>query len=330
MKNILLSTFTVICSMLLLPLSALKGYDEPTKPTASKVAAAAKDNIEYENPSNGKDIFRILIKETGKVSEISADDYITGVVAAEMPALYEEEALKAQAVAAYTYACRKREKSGEKEYDLTDDPDSDQCYIDEAKMRERWGQNADKYIEKVTSAVKAVSRKYLEYDGAPALTVYHAVSSGNTENCKDVWGSALPYLVSVESLGDRLEENYLSTLTLTSAEMSKKLSALCDTTGDAKDWFGEPQKTDTGRVKSIKVCGNELTGVQLADALTLNSANFVISLEGDTFTVEVRGRGHGVGMSQYGANYMAKEGKNYEEILLHYYQGCKIKILTNS
>lgn len=322
MKNIIFNTFTVLCALMLLPLAALPKDDKKTHSDSVPVSEQ-KNNIFYTDTLS-EDVFRILISETGKVVTLDRDTYITGVVAAEMPALYESEALKAQAVAAYTYAARKR-AAANGEYDLTDDPEKDQCYTDITAMQKKWGDSAVEYAEKISSAVKAVSGQYLAYDNSPALTVYHALSSGMTESCKNVWGSSIPYLVSVESLGDRLEANYLHTATVSTDEMSKKLKGLCDITGNFPDWFSNPVTTESGRVLSIKVCGNELTGAQIAEALSLPSVNFVITANGNGFTVETRGRGHGVGMSQHGADYMAKQGSNYKDILLHYYNGCTLE-----
>ena len=323
MKNVFFNAISVLCALILLPLGVLS-ESENKIPVNSSAVSAQKNDIEYtDTPSS--DVFRILIKETGKVENLDADTYITGVVAAEMPALYETEALKAQAVAAYTYACRKRSASADKKYDLTDDPNSDQCYISTEEMQKKWGEHTQEYTKKISEAVKAVSGKYLDYKGTPAMTVYHAVSSGRTESCKDVWGSALEYLVPVDSLGDRLEENYLYTAEFTKEQISEKLKALCDIKDDGSSWFTNPETTESGRVKNITVCGTELTGAQIADALSLPSANFTVSQKGENFTVESRGRGHGVGMSQHGADYMAKQGSDYKEILLHYYTGCTLE-----
>ncbi len=320
MKNIFFNAISVLCALILLPLGALS--EKPVSDTPDTFEASAQeDQVVYDD----KDTFRILIKESGKVEQIDADTYITGVVAAEMPALYETEALKAQAVAAYTYALRKRNAAKSSEYDLTDDPDIDQCYIDSNKMQEKWGDKTPEYQKKIADAVKAVSGKYLEYDGAPALTVYHALSSGTTESCKDVWGSAADYLVPVDSACDKTAQNYLYTARFTAQEMTEKLKKLCDTTGEAAQWFSNSKTTKSGRVTSLTVCGTELTGAQIADALSLPSTAFSVTYADGNFTVESRGRGHGVGMSQYGADCMAKDGKTYKEILLHYYTGCKLK-----
>ena len=320
MKNIFFSAISVLCALVLLPLGALS--EKPVSdPPGTLEVSAKEDKAVYEK----KDTFRILIKESGKIEQIDADTYITGVVAAEMPALYETEALKAQAVAAYTYALRKRNAAKSGDYDLTDDPDIDQCYISADKMQEKWGDKTQEYKKKIEDAVKAVSGRYLEYDGAPALTVYHALSYGTTESCKNVWGSAVDYLVPVDSSFDKEASNYLYTVKLTEQEMGEKLKALCDTQGEAAQWFSNSETTKSGRVTSITVCGSELTGAQIADALSLPSAAFSVSYADQNFTVESRGRGHGVGMSQYGADRMAKSGKTYKEILLHYYTGCKLK-----
>ncbi len=324
MKIVLFNMVIIFFSLLFIPMCTIKKSDEKAVVhMEEKIQEAA---VEVSTEKEGfDDIFRILLKESDEIVEVKADDYITGVVSAEMPALYHKEALKAQAVAAYTYACRKREAAKDGKYDLTDDPDTDQCYIDTEKAKKKWGDKYDEYSKTVRSAVEEVGGEYLEYDGVPALTVYHAISSGTTESCKNVWGTAIPYLVPTESNADKLSPDYLSTVTLSSKELGEKLNELCDTSGDDSKWFSDAKTTKSGRVTSIKVCGTELTGSAVASTLSLRSANFTVKYSDSSFTFEVKGYGHGVGMSQFGADYMAKQGKNYKEILLHYYNGCTLK-----
>lgn len=322
MKNIAITFLILLASMLTLPLAALS--KETPVPVLEASAAVTQEDLSQKSSIEVYDSFRIKMSADGSIVTLSRDDYIFGVVAAEMPALYETEALKAQAIAAYSYACRKKAAASD-EYDLTDNPKTHQCYISRETARERWGEKADEYTQKIDSAVKAVSGQVLTYDGGIALTAYHAISSGKTENCSDVWGSDLPYLVSVDSVGDKTAEKYLTTVALTADEVSSLMSGIAKATGDTKNWFSDINRCDTGRVKSLKFCGSDTTGAAVAEALSLRSANFEISVADNTFTFTVRGYGHGLGMSQNGADYMAKQGSSYEEILKWYYTGCELE-----
>ena len=322
MKNIAITFFVLLTSMLTLPLGALS--KEEASPTLEASATITQEDLSQKDSIEVYDSFRIKMSADGSIVTLSRDDYIFGVVAAEMPALYETEALKAQAVAAYSYACRKKAGAGD-EYDLTDNPKTHQCYISRETARERWGEKADEYTQKIDAAVKAVSGQVLTYDGGIALTAYHAISSGKTENCKDVWGSDVPYLVSVDSVGDKTAEKYLTTVALTADEVSSLMNGIAKSEGDAKNWFSDIKRCDTGRVKSLKFCGSDTTGAEVSEALKLRSANFEILVAENIFTFTVRGYGHGLGMSQNGADYMAKQGSSYEEILKWYYKGCELE-----
>ncbi len=321
MKNSLIVALVLGIVMLALPLSTLKAESERVFPVLSEQGNIPAD--EPPSPAAYKS-FKIKLTETGKIEEISAEDYIIGVVASEMPASYSEEALKAQAIAAYTFACYKKGNSTA-DFDLTDNPQTDQCYQNLDSLRENWGESAESNLKKVTDAVNEVKGMLLTYDGAIALTCYHAISSGKTESCKDVWGNDLPYLTAVDSVGDKLAESYLTTKSFTADEVSKALSSFKTSEGAHSTWFGEPTRTDSGRVLKISYCQKELSGGEIAEALKLRSANFEITPNEEGFEFTVKGYGHGVGMSQNGAEYMARQGSDYKEILNHYYKGCKLQ-----
>lgn len=275
--------------------------------------------------------FSVLMKETGEVEEVGRVDYVCGVVAAEMSPLNHEEALKAQAVAAYTMACRAKETQqgtpdpNFKGADFSNDPASFQGYLNEAQQRERFGENYEEYRSRIRKAVEAVEGEKLTYQGETALAVYHAISSGRTETPQNVWGGGPEYLKSVESVGDLLAPDYQKQVSFSSAELKEKMSSLEIPFGETPaEWFGEPERTQAGTVTAIPVCGVSVKGSEVREALSLRSANFDVSFQNDTFTFTVRGYGHDVGMSQYGANYMANEGSGYREILSWYYPGCEI------
>lgn len=312
MKNFVISAVSVVVALLLIPLWTVAAK----KSGAVKAASGAAISEKEPTAAVFHDSFKLLNHETGEISKISATDYIIGVVSAEMPALYETEALKAQAVAAYTFACYKRDTS-DTEYDVSTDFNTCQGYSSPAALKEKWGENYDTYYTKIEAAVKAVSGELLCYDGKTALTVYHAISSGKTNACSDVWGKELPYLRSVESIGDKLSKDYISTVTLTKGEVCEKLGV----TGES---FSDIKKLESGLISSLSFGGKALTGSDVQSALDLRSAAFDVAAQGESFTFTVYGYGHGVGMSQAGADYMAKQGSTYKEILYWYYPGTEI------
>ncbi len=316
MKSQLIIIITTVFAIVFLPIICLspKASPENTLPVSASVQKVKKD----------KTVFKLYRSESKKIETISANDYLCGVLAAEMPASYEKEALKAQAVAAYTFALYKKERS-KNDFDITDDYKTDQSYIPLSKAQEKWGERAAEYTAIIKSAVAAVNGMYLTYEDKTALTVYHAISSGKTASCKEVWGNDLPYLVSVDSAYDKTSPSYTSTVSLSTKELKEKLGDLAKLEGLAQNYFSDIKKSSSKRVETINLCGKEVTGSAIQKALSLRSANFDVAFENDTFTFTVYGYGHGVGMSQYGANAMAKQGSSFKEILYHYYKGCKIK-----
>ncbi len=308
--------------MLFLPIGALSdSSDEVNLPSKSSQSVTNTDKT-YEEELN--DTFNVLDKSTGKITKMSAEEYIFGVVAAEMPALYEEEALKAQAVAAYTYACYKREGNKGKEYDITTDYSTDQSFKTEAQAIKDWGSNADEYVKKIKAAVSSVKGEKITYNGKPILAVYHSVSSGQTFDVKDVWGGDYPYLKSASSAWDKLAKNYTKTYEATTDELKEKLADYI--TEDKKsDYLLDNFKSqDNGLVISCEVYGNEISGSELREALELASTCFKYEKSGEVYKFTSYGYGHGVGMSQHGADYLAEIGYSYKEILSHYYKNTEI------
>lgn len=303
--------------MLILPLSAKDNLQD--KPTM------ALPLTQTEAPQEALSKVRLKLTASDTVTEISIEDYIFGVVAAEMPALYEEEALKAQAVAAYTFYVIQKDKNKEQSFDISDDYTVHQSFVNADSARKKWGDSAQIYENKIRSCVKAVLGQTVLYDGSPATTLYHAISYGVTENAADVWGGNYPYLISVDSSWDKLEKNYLSEKSFKAEELKDLLSSLAEVKELDKSCITDILRTATGGVKSLKISGTEVSGGDLRQALSLRSSNFEVSFLDGIYTFTTKGYGHSIGMSQYGAHYMAMQGKNYKEILLHYYTGCEIK-----
>lgn len=315
MRKIFTLSIILLAVSLLLPLCAM------TQNTKSAIVPTAAAQTETSsNPETNS--FKVLMSKTGEIELLSAEDYIFGVVAGEMPALYEEEALKAQAVCAYTFALWRKRENADKNYDISDDYTTDQCYIPPEETIEKWGSNARTYEQKIRNAVKSVLNQKLTHNGDIILSVYHSLSSGKTESAKNVWGKEYPYLQAVASVGDKLATNYISTVTFTAEQLATALKITIPK--DTKTIFSIPERTESGTVKTITVCGKKIKGSELRSALELKSSNFEISQKDGNYTFTVYGYGHGVGMSQNGANYMAKQGSDYNEILMHYYTGCEI------
>lgn len=317
MKSKLLFVITTVFSIVFLPICCLSVQSSPPANEIEISANAQKIKAE-------KTYFKVYRTESKKIEKISVSDYLCGVLASEMPVSYEKEALKAQAVAAYTFALYRAEHTS-KEYDVTDNYKTDQAFTPLEEIAEKWGDNASEYTAIIKSAVASVSGMYLSYDNQTALTVYHAISSGKTANCNEVWQKDIPYLVSVDSSFDKTAPNYISTVSLSEQELKEKLKDFITFSGAPQDFFKDINKSESGRVATVKICNSEITGGDIQKALSLRSANFDITFQNDTFTFTVYGYGHGVGMSQNGANAMAKQGSDFEEILYHYYPGTEIK-----
>lgn len=255
-------------------------------------------------------------RNNGTILKIELEEYIVGVVAAEMPASFSIEALKAQAVVARTYALKKV-SNGEK---LTDTV-STQAYIDIAQMKTKWGSDFSKYYNKIVSAVSETKGQTITYQGKYINAVYHSTSNGYTEDAINVWGESYPYLKSVESSWDKAVSSYERTIT-------KDFQNLLDITGLQADDSLEIKilsRNASGRVESVRVGDNVYTGIEFRNLLGLRSADFDIEIVDDNIEITTRGYGHGVGMSQYGANEMAKAGYNYNQIIKHYYMGVQIQ-----
>ena len=270
--------------------------------------------------------------ETGKLPTMQLEDYIYHVVAGEMPARYDIEALKAQAVAARTYLIRKMPDgcSAKEGADICTNSEHCQAFSDDEKLKKNWGDNYDEYYEKLRRAVSETSGEILTYDGKAIEAFYHASSGGQTEDVKNVYSESQPYLKSVSSSGDEDEH----TVSFTLEQFAKLLSEAAPSSGitaDNADSVKVISRYDSGRVEKVQVGSAILSGKQFRKALSLRSAIFWLNFSDARVSVTTHGYGHGVGMSQMGADYLAEEGKTYEEILSHYYSGAditKINTLT--
>ena len=263
----------------------------------------------------------IKVKQVSKneVVELNLEDYLVGVLAGEMPISFEEEALKAQAVVARTYALKRVKETNK--YDVVDTT-KNQVYLDDEYLKKIWGDKYEKNMKKIKKAVSDTSHECIFYDDKLIDALFFSTSVGMTENSEDIFKNSLPYLRSVSSTWDEnyspaFKENYSFKL----EDFYKKLNLPYNKKLEVE----KTSVTSTGRVKEIKINGVKFTGTKVQQLLKLKSNYFSIEKVGDNVKIETKGYGHGVGMSQYGANGMAKEGYNYREIIDHYYKDVELK-----
>ena len=309
-------------------------FIRPAEPHTTPPAAAQDGAFSTTEPPDVENaaVYHVLNIGTGEIMEIPLREYLIGAVGAEMPPSFAPEALKAQAVAAHTYAERQcMLASGRKELkgaDFSNDPALYQACLTEDEQRERWGTHYALYHDRIAAAVDAVQGELLCYDDAPIIAAFHAISSGRTESAEHVWGSEIAYLCSVESDADCSAPDYETAVVLGAEEVREKLLAAhagLTLGSDPAGWFGAPEVTEAGTVLRLQAGDGIFTGQELRGIFGLRSAAFTVDFAEGQFTFTVHGFGHDVGMSQYGADAMAQEGKSYREILAYYYPGAELR-----
>lgn len=256
--------------------------------------------------------------------QMELETYLVGVVLAEMPAFFEEEALKAQAVAARTYTAKAMATGGKHgDGSLCADSTCCQAYLSEADYLEKGGTEAD--LNKIRTAVWSTAGEVLTYENDLIQATYFSCSGGKTEDAAAVWGTDYPYLVSVDSPGEEEAAHFRDTVVLTPEELEAALGR--DLEGRVKDWFEMTVYNAAGSVETIRVCGEKYTGTEFRSLLGLRSTAFSIDVSDAGIRITTKGYGHRVGLSQYGADAMAVRGSGYGEILDHYYPGTERKHL---
>lgn len=296
--------------------------------------AAPEASAEPESAAGGLDSelsFTVLTADG--VETVTMSDWLPGVVAGEMPALFEEEALKAQAVAARTYIMYSmgREKPAHPEADVCDDPACCKAHSTDEALREKWGESYEENMARVLEAVRSTDGEYMSYGGEVIQAVFHSSSSGRTEDSAAIW-QAEPYLVSVES-PETAEDvpNYVTSVTVSPEDFRAAVLAVHPEAEFGEDpafWLGAAVRDASGRVESVDIGGTQVPGTELRTLFQLRSTAFTLDYTAEGFLFTVTGYGHGVGMSQYGANVMAEDGADYEEILTHYYPGAELTRAT--
>lgn len=273
----------------------------------------------------------LTIQDGDTTEQMTLERYLTGVVRGEMPASFEMEALRAQAAAERSYVYYQLaagRKDAHPDADFCTDHTCCSAYLSETAAREKWGGDFAPWNTRVEQAVSDTDGQVVLYNGRPILAVFHSSSAGRTAAAGDVWSGDLPYLVSVDSPeGEETVPNYYSTVTFTAAEAKEKLLAAhpeLKLSGTPDRWFGAAAENGSGRVETVSVGGTDIEGTELRRIFGLRSACFTVAADSESVTFRVTGYGHGVGMSQYGANQLAKEGKTWQEILEWYYTGATV------
>ena len=267
----------------------------------------------------------LTIQDGDTTEQMTLERYLTGVVRGEMPASFEMEALRAQAAAERSYVYYQLaagRKDAHPDADFCTDHTCCSAYLSETAAREKWGGDFAPWNTRVEQAVSDTDGQVVLYNGRPILAVFHSSSAGRTAAAGDVWSGDLPYLVSVDSPeGEETVPNYYSTVTFTAAEAKEKLLAAhpeLKLSGTPDRWFGAAAENGSGRVETVSVGGTDIEGTELRRIFGLRSACFTVAADSESVTFRVTGYGHGVGMSQYGANQLAREGKTWQEILEWY------------
>lgn len=333
LKVMVLASVALLLFALIFPVAASwNDPPEPTEPTGPETPT--QESPFYIPPKPDPEADRdvtVRLLDGGEVKNISLFDYLTFSVASEMPTAFEPEALRAQAVALRTFYAYKLAHPTHEGADICSDSACCAAWHGEAFFREKWGADYEANIEKARSAVSDTDGLILTYGGEAALAVFHSSSAGRTEDSGTVWSASLPYLVSVESpeSADTVP-NYVSGVTVSASEFRDTvLSAYpeADLSGPVSEWIGEPQLTGSGRVSSVPIGGVSVPGTALRSLFGLRSTALTFETSGETVTITSTGYGHGVGMSQYGANVMASEGADFREILENYYPGTQLGTL---
>ena len=261
-----------------------------------------------------------VCNQAGNLQQMTMQEYLTGVVLAEMPASFEPEALKAQAVVARTYTRKRMEGSKHAGAAVCMDPACCQSWRSESDYLDSGGRAES--LEKVRRAVADTDGLVLRWQGALIDATYFSCSGGSTEDAVAVWGRDVPYLQAVQSPGEEDAPRFTDSVSFSAAELAERLDL--SPAGSPTDWFGAVTRTDGGGVDTMVILGREFSGTELRSRLGLRSTAFSVSVDRNTVTFTTRGFGHRVGMSQYGAQAMAEAGSTCAEILAHYYIGTEL------
>ncbi|MBA4536659.1 stage II sporulation protein D [Bacillus aquiflavi] len=328
-KPIVVLIISLVFVTLLIPTVLVLPFND------SKASSNILEEIEPVNTSSDESSIEVAVYRSAKkeIEQVSLESYVTGVVASEMPAEFELEALKAQTLAARTYIVKQMmsdEKIGLPKGAIVTDTELHQVFKNDRELKKLWGKDYDWKIKKIKEAVKATEGQILTYNGEPITAQFFSTSNGYTENSEAYWSNPFPYLKSVESPWDTKSPKFYDKKVFSVKDFEKLLGVKLG----ADDQIGKIlDRTPGKRVGNVNINGNVLSGREVREKLDLKSADFIWKRKNDQIIIETKGYGHGVGMSQYGANGMALEGKKYEDIVKYYYQGVEVSksepLLTN-
>ena len=309
----------------------LRGSASPS-PVSSLAGEGAQGFLESRllpEASPEGDVFTLYDAATGETFSVTAEEFLPAALACEMDLSAPLEALKAQAVALYTFYSYQRAQNPGGQADFACDSSQWLVYAPRSALEERWGEDFSGRYEKLQEAAAAVEGELLTWEGEPICAAFFAISGGNTESAQTVWGQDLPTLRQAASPGDAFAPGYLSTAALTAGELKAAATAAwgegLDFSGPEEGWLQEGETTPSGYASSILVGGKAVSGEEARTAFGLRSAWFTWEYEEGVFRFTVRGWGHGVGMSQAGAAFLAEQGADYREILAHYYPGAQLE-----
>jgi len=301
---IILNKKLIYLIIILIPLTIISFFFKEANFIVSEEESEEINNIKNED-------VKVLVKVGTKVENLDIEEYVIGVVAGEMPALFENDALKAQAIASRTYVINHFKKNNSISNTI-----SDQVYITDEEMQEKWHNKFDEYYNKIKNAVQETKGLIMYYNKEPIKAYYYAMSNGYTESSLNVFNEQNDYLNIVKSPFDEDNEHRI---TISLSNFCQKLEITCNNI-EIKDI----KKDNSNRIANITINNKKFTGIEVRKKLSLRSTDFEITTDKENAYIKTKGYGHGVGMSQHGANNMAKLGYSYEEILKYYYQNVEI------
>ncbi len=310
---ILLSVILILPTILVIPFAEASTEVEENQSQEQTTSTDAEAN---------EHIVTVFRDQTEEIEEVPLEEYVALVVASEIPMSFEKEAIKAQALAARTYIVKKMMTNNGEDYHVTDTI-QDQVYKNMDELRQDWGVDFSKRFAKLQEAVEETKGQIITYEGTPITAQFFSTSNGFTENAEDYWQNEIPYLKSVSSPWDEASPEFAEQEVLSIQEVAAQLDLNSSTSLNVDNI----SRTESGRIEQISINGKTFSGREVREKLGLRSNDFTIELKDQHVIFTTKGYGHGVGMSQYGANGMAMEGKTYQEIVKHYYQGIDIQTM---
>src|SRR5690625_1657553 len=327
----LITIILVITTLIVVPIDKDKGNESAATEKAEPEAEAEPESESESTAesSAAEDTFSVAVmrSNTEQIEDVSLENYVAGVVSSEMPADFEMEALKAQALTARTYIVNHLLHQDNPEGSNVTDTVQHQVYKNEEELRQQWGKDFQWKMDKVNKAVAATQGEIITYDNAPITPSFFSTSNGFTENSEDYWDNELPYLRSVKSDWDKDSPKYLDQQVFTIGQIESTLGI--DLPADSEIPI-EETRTKSKRISELKLADHTFSGRDIREKLELQSSDFTIEQKDNHLIFTTKGFGHGIGMSQYGANGMAKEGKKYEDIVNYYYQDIEVNSITET